>query len=317
MPSQRPTLSKRAPSVCAQPHGPAEKEWEGSDSSEDAEDEEDQTIQLHAKHRSKAGPDAGDSANHDSLLPTANMFEVYKAVSKAVEADAVPDGVPDLPCSADHGGACQDDCDGAFHGAFHQNGPLTHAGLSEPGRAGRVSGICARTLWTGSLAPQTAFSAFQALPIKRKALASDWEHPQGSVQQRRPSLSEDATAVGRGCSQSLAALRVRHHHHHHHGVSSGTHLDCGSRAREPRVNGHDWRPLSGDSTSSASQGSVTLFGMAAPVCLAHSTAGTSGVLQKCAAPAMVAVAAVANSPWHDFRKGRASELLMIKVRPAF
>jgi hypothetical protein len=111
MPSQRPSLSKGAPAVCSHPESPAENEWEGSDSSADQEDVADQTFRLHTKHLDQEGHDAGESVNFDSLLPTVKMVKGFKADDMAREADASIDGVPDMPCSADCGGACQRCCD--------------------------------------------------------------------------------------------------------------------------------------------------------------------------------------------------------------
>jgi hypothetical protein len=410
MPSQRPSSSKDAPAVRCRPDGPAEKEWEGSDSSDDEEDAADQTIRLHTNHLDQEVQDAGESVNFDSLLPAAEMVEGSKAGGMAREANAVTDGVPNAPCSADHGGACQRCCDQggtlaarrdltdfmgppweivvpnpepshnpfgdpvhqppparllasgrrqtlcgsvrsltrhasfadrlkmpqasdvlssvapelAFrqgfsrrshklyvpdrYAAFREGGIMAHAGLIEMGRIGRGRGIYTRTDRTGSLAPRPGVGARQSRPMKRKALVGAWEHAQRSVQ--RPSLSDDATAARRGGHLSVEALR---HRHRHFGVSPGTHLDGRSRAGGPRLDGQDLRPLSGDSTSSAAQGSETPFDPAGPACLLHSTAGTLGALQPCAAPALVAEVAVANSPWYVSGNGRAGGLL-IEVR---
>jgi hypothetical protein len=293
-------------------------------------------FNVHVKQHRKEGQDTGECANLDSLLAAAEMLEGSKAGSKAVEDEAAPGGVPDLPCSADNRGACQRYYDEAgtgaqrvpaglmepqweivvpapepvcnpfgdpvrqqpashpappgrqrplrdsrsnlaghvscadrweipeawdvansgapelefrqgyshrphdldatetdSYGAYHEDGSIAQAGLSKTGRA---RDTYARSVRSSSLAPRPGFSARRTLPIKRKALGSDWEHAQGSVHQRRLSLSEDAEAMGKGGAQSLAALR---HRHRQRGISPGA--PFGSfRAGGPRVDGHDF-----------------------------------------------------------------------------
>jgi hypothetical protein len=200
------------------------------------------------------------------------------------------------------------------YGAFHVDRSI--AGLSETDRAGSKRGTYKCSVRNGLLAPRIGCSARRALPIKRKALLSDRQQTQGNLLRQRRSLGRQplpsATVEGRGWCPSKAVLQRGHH-----GVLPGTHVFGSSRAAGPREDRHDLGPpLSGDSTSSAAQGSETVFDTAGPMWLPRSTAGTVGVVGMSNAPAMVAAISVANSPWHNSGKGKAGELL-IEVRPRF
>jgi hypothetical protein len=76
----------------------------------------DQTLKTHAKYCRKESQDAGESVHLYSLLPT---VEVSGAGGTAVGAEAAPNGVPELPYSADWAGACQRHCD--------EGGTLAHS----------------------------------------------------------------------------------------------------------------------------------------------------------------------------------------------